>query len=40
MTFTDCKSRALCRRERIKTAMTLDRHFQAFRLEILPRLGA
>lgn len=37
LSMVDCTSFALCRREKIGTALTLDRHFQAAGLEVLPR---
>ncbi len=36
LSMTDCTSFALCRRERIKTTLSLDRHFLADGMAILP----
>ncbi|MGQ9779614.1 MAG: type II toxin-antitoxin system VapC family toxin [Bacillota bacterium] len=38
LSMADCTGLALCRREKIRTALTLDRHFRMMELETVPKL--
>ncbi|MGQ9779367.1 MAG: type II toxin-antitoxin system VapC family toxin [Bacillota bacterium] len=40
LSMADCTGLALCRREKIRTALTLDRHFRVAGLETVPEIAA